>query len=702
MGWVANCFLVLVGVLVVCWRSEERSGSHASTTVTDVFMSQWSSEPVASSPSLEAYSRAALARRTLQLILNHTSTRTTTFAFVSPCLATTGNVTESTSSLLVATALTKADNTTLQSHNLWRYFNSLFSVPSSGFIPRYSYPVDGRATNDFYVGSTRIPNWSLFQNNTQPSPCTGNETSCWVGSGRISAIPFHGTVLLELLLTLQRRRLPVDGNTQTISQHELHQLSQYWNQIYEYHEYLHGVVMRGCLNQTNVPCYNILHPWESLLAAPSSPSWQIALRPVLERIALSNWTPAFEVPPQVQSSYDYNATIYNAMLYLNECLMTQISTMDQHQYPYDYQGDATLHENRLLEACQFAMLDVGYASALAQADRDLRTVGIWLSAQGGMTTVSSSWTTRMDRLDTWQRQNDYVMNLLWHADDRSFQSRYSIPTLNATEFPFPTMRFLRTPSANNLMVFWQDWNGHVGLQSTPRHRDTMQMDMDQPLQEMAMQLLRHSGENSFDCGGSYPLWSAGCTTSNNIASSNFIDPRWNYFVGLGLSRNKDLFAPFAHYITNATIQLICNSGATDEDPHIQSSCAWNLSQFQEAYTVSSNTNSSFYLDECGSTSVSTASILYHLLVDDFDFTSESPIPPIRNSWVIILITAELMIAFAVGVTCVVLSLHIVRRENHEDMDQMLQDDSAGYDPLMQNVEEFNQTSAAGDDIMRFP
>lgn len=700
MGWMTICLLVLVGVLVLRWRSEGRS---ASRTVTGITISQRWSEPEGSPISLEAYSRAALARRTLQLILNHTSTSTSTFAFVSPCLATTGNVTESTASLLVATALTKADNTTLRSHNLWRYFNSLFAVPTHGFIPRYSYPVDGQATTDLYVGSTRIPNWALFQNNAQLSPCRRNETSCWVGSGRVSAIPFHGTILLELLLTLQRRRLPIDGNSQTISQHELHQLSQYWNQIYEYHEYLHGVVMRGCLNETAVPCYNIIHPWESLLAAPLSPSWHVALGPVLEHIVLSNWTPSFEVPPQVQSSYDYNATIYKAMLYLNECLLTQISAMDQHQYPYEYQGDATLHENRLLEACQFAMLDVGYASALAQADRDLQTVGVWLSAQDGMTTVSSSWTTRMDRFDTWHRQNEYVMNLLWHADDRTFQSRYSIPTVNATEYAFPTMRFLQTPSANNLMVFWQDWNGQMGLKSTSRRKGTLQTDVDvgQRLQDMAMQFLRHSGENSFDCDGSYPLWSAGCTTGS-FSASNYIDPRWNYFVGLGLSRNKDLFAPFAHYITNSTIQLICSSGSADKDTHNQSwACAWNLTQFQEAYAVASNSNSSFLLDECGTTSVSTASILYHLLVDDFDFTSESPIPPIRNSWIIILITAELMIAFAVGVTCVVLSLHVVRRENHEDIDQMLRDDDvAAYDPLMQNVEDFNQSSAVGDDIMR--
>lgn len=688
VAWATTCLTVLVGILIVDWRTGGNSRSRFESGVMKV--SWWLQEPGEAEPWSAAYSRAALARITLQSMLNHTTSIDDVVAFVPPCMATKGNVVESTSSLLLVTALTKADNTTLRSHSLWHYFNSLFTVPSWGFIPRYSYPIDQDTTNELYVESTRIPNWSLFRNDT--SPCRRNETSCWVGSGRISAIPFHGTVLLELLLHLQRRRQ--DGGTQVVSQNELNQLYFYWNRIFDYHEYIHDVVMRGCNNQTKVPCYNILHPWESLLEASSSPSWHTALNPVMELMLLSNWTPPFQVPTQVQESYDYNETTYNAMLYLNECLQNHISLLEDQQYPYNYKDDPTRHENRLLGACQFAMLDVGYASALAQGDRDLRTVGLWLSAQDGAGTVSSSWATRMTRLDNWHRQNDYVMNLLWHEQEKSFQSRYAIPSVNISESPFPTMRYIPAPSANNLMIFWQDWNARLGSPSSLRNHELQDVVMDEHLQDMAIQLLHHTGQNSFDCDGSYPIWSAGCSSTG---PSNHIDPRWNYFVGLGLSRNKDSFAPFGQYLTNATIELICNGDVTEYGKPIDNTCAWNLTRFQEAYRISLN-KTTIHLDECGATSMSTASILYQFLVDDFDFTSESPIPPIRNSWVITLITAELMIAFMVGVTCVLLSLHIVRRENREDIDESFLEDAAAYDPLLQDVSDRNQ-DGNGDDIM---
>ena len=560
------------------------------------------------------------------------------------------------------------------------------------------------------MGSTRFPNWPLFQrlaaNESGKSPCERNETFCWTGSGRISAIPFHGTILLELLLQLQRRRGSDRESSEFfgVTQSELHQLYHYWNRIFENHEFVHDVVMRGCNNHTKIPCYNIIHPWESLLEASNLPTWQVAMTGTLESMVLSNWTPPFEIPSQVRESYGYNDTIYKSMLYLNECLVTQIAIMDEHRYPYDFKGDALLHENRLLKACQFAVLDVGYASALAQADRDLQTVGLWLSAQDGVYSLSSSssWATRMLRLEDWNEQNDYVMDLLWHSQEQSFQSRYAVPHNNRTEFSFPAMRYIRETSANNLMVFWKEWNDRRDSFLLASSNDDKMgcVDVDQRLEEMVLQLLRHNGKDSFDCGDSFPIWAAGC---NDTSKFKLIDPRWNYFVGLGLSRNKDNFAPFGRYLTNATINLICNGGNStkDDDKPIQSSCAWNLTRFQEAFSaVDTDSDREFHLDECGSTSTSTAAILYHLLLDDFDFTSESPIPPIRNSWVITLITAELMIAFAVGLTCVLLSLNIVRRENRtEDMEEltMFRDDAAAYDPLMQEVDRAD--TGNGDDIM---
>jgi hypothetical protein len=190
---------------------------------------------------------------------------------------------------------------------------------------------------------------------------------------------------------------------------------------------------------------------------------------------------------------------------------------------------------------------------------------------------------------------------------------------------------------------------------------------------MALQMLRHNGKYSFDCG-SYPLWSVGCDDPTGI-----VDPRLNYFIGVGLFRNKDSVAAFGDYLTNATIDLICNQHNQNES----STCAYNATHFQEAYATLSS--SALSLDECGRTSTTTAAILYHLLVDDFDFSFETPIPPIRNSWVITLITTELMIAFAVGVSCVGLSLSLVRQENRRRTTEDERDEGGSY-MAIQNIE----------------
>jgi hypothetical protein len=139
------------------------------------------------------------------------------------------------------------------------------------------------------------------------------------------------------------------------------------------------------------------------------------------------------------------------------------------------------------------------------------------------------------------------------------------------------------------------------------------------LKEMTAQLLRHDGKYSFDCGD-FPLWSAGC-------SSSVIDPRLNYFIGLGLSCYQNNVAAFGDYLTNTIIDLIiCDDS---EDPNESSTtCAQNATLFPEVYAVRKSSSALLLLDECGSTSTATAAILYHLLLDDFNFTLKTPIPPI--------------------------------------------------------------------------
>ena len=61
-----------------------------------------------------------------------------------------------------------------------------------------------------------------------------------------------------------------------------------------------------------------------------------------------------------------------------------------------------------------------------------------------------------------------------------------------------------------------------------------------------------------------------------------------------------------------------------------------------------------------------------ILIHDKEFTYESE-PPISSSSVIFLIAVELVVAFAVGVVCLVLSLNLMHRANaDEEGDEFVQ------------------------------
>ena len=637
--------------------------------------------------------KSQLAKETLTDLLNqslvvrcnntntHTISTCTNMSFIAPC-GVVGNtsVMESTSSLLVATALTKADNLTLNNHtyNLWYYFNALFAVPSmAGFLPKYSYLTNNNRSKDDdddgkndnhdhqnYVANTRIPNWNMFfsrnnrlhkNNSTQPLPCDSfkDPTKCWLGSGRVSTTPFHGTALLELVLSLERKEDKI-----MISHGQLDTLYKYWNRIFTYHEFLHEIVMRGCTssitkkggyNQSNAPpCYNIVHPWESMINV-QAPIWKKeVLRPAMTVITHSNWTVPFDIPNQVKESYDYDPDVYAATIFLNECLSNQTRGNETagEFYPYQYQQDNDAeesYENRIVQRCPFAMLDVGFASALAQSDEDLRRVALWLRQRD----VASNF--QFHKFVEWRDQSRYVMKLLWNKNERSFLPRYALPKKDSnSDDSFPIMTYAKTPIANNLMVFWQQLNGDEVDESGKQRWDS---GTDDRMHQMAQYMLHHDGKSSFDCQG-IPLWSGGCSDLTSI-----IDPIQNFFVGVGLSRNRESLLVFGDYITNATIDLILpNTSAS-----VVATGA-NNPNFYEAFPAAAK-HTHLALDQCGATSTSTAAIFYQLLVDDFDFVFELPIPPIRNSWILTLISLELLFAFTVGVSCICLSLGLVRQEN---------------------------------------
>ena len=600
----------------------------------------------------------------LKVTENDGDEQSKTIFYIAPC-KTAEKVIESTSTLLAASTLFQAGNETLSTQFIWEYFDTLLmdegmaSVPP--WIPKYRYPVITTKRSNVsllhYVENTTIPNWPIFEskNNTSQLPLDCNISDskriCWTGSGRVSAMPFHATFLLQLLVWQHENH-----SEHLMDPTILRKLETYWNKIYQQHQFLHNTVMRGChpSSSTNVtiPCYNILHPWESLMD-PTSSTWKIALKPTLDQIRDEQWTLDWSLPAEVLESHQYrhNQKIYQAMLYLAECLAN-----------YTTEADRFAH-------CPFAMLDVGYAAVLAQADHDLWHVSVWLSdllsssPLARRNPVSSSfWDSKIATISKWIEQSNYVLELLWNQDEQSYLSQYAIPPSNSTSLPVPTMVPCKVAVANNFMMFWKQWfKDDYDSYSQPQHHPH--------LEEMALQMLRRDGNYSFDCG-TFGLWTNGCTNFSSI------DPKLNYFVGVGLRRNRDSVAAFGDYLTNQTITLICDSRGS---AIVDESCAGNLTQFPEMYDSYHATHllhfpriypeeSSPHFDDCGTSCTLTIAILAHLLFSEFPVMYPNHIPPIRNSWVITLITLELMIAFSVGATCVYLSLYLVQKENSRTED----------------------------------
>jgi len=174
---------------------------------------------------------------------------------------------------------------------------------------------------------------------------------------------------------------------------------------------------------------------------------------------------------------------------------------------------------------------------------------------------------------------------------------------------------------------------------------------------MSSQLLQHSGQFSFYCGD-YPLWSIGGCEGAFQLGSPLILFLLNYRVSKGLRRNKEV--GLAHFLERSSLNLIC--GLPNSDESDLNDC-FQSQRFASAYNATS------YLpvgkDECGLSSTLTAAIVVDMLIPDKAFRYESE-PPISSSSVIFLIAVELVVAFGVGVTCLILSLNLMRRATADE------------------------------------
>jgi hypothetical protein len=351
----------------------------------------------------------------------------------------------------------------------------------------------------------------------------------------------------------------------------------------------------------------------------------------------------------VKESFDYpGMDVYNSLLYLLDCLSSGDGNDENQQ---EQKHDAYDH---IQSICPFSMIDVGFTAALAKSDQDLRQIQQILMDKNRISYVQREIDMAESRIST-SRQ---MLHALWNEEAGTFFNRVVDLELNANGIFFGSNKTteLDVAAAFNFNALW-----------APLHNATM-------VDRMVTQMVQRSGKFAFGCGD-FALWSAGgCGETYNTAidTTSFptILPLLNYRVASGLGRNQ---AGLEQYIWTSTLNLICGTSNSDESNF--RNCSENI-LFATAFNAS--THQPLGKGACGLTSTLTASIVLDLLSADkpFRYTSE---PPISSSSVIILIAIEMILAMAIGLNCLILSLNLLCRANADEDDTFFQIDVDPHD-----------------------
>lgn len=567
-------------------------------------------------------------------------------------------IVDSTTLLIAARTLSKLGRSDLS----WDFLRTLFCAQSSsGFLPRFVYlnhttkssehEFEGVAWSDFvgvYPGPKLFSNEAAEEYDSQPSS-DNNVTKVW-SSNTIMATPHHATSIIEIFYLSNQTAEDVDS------------LSIFYSKLQLWHTYLHQQIISNCSEVANAsdtfPCLVLRHPLETEIDM-KSPLWQSSLLNVTKIVREKKWNSGISIPRQVKDSFDYPGDdMYNSYLYLLQCLnegKNRNSTLQN--------NTNTNHDEVFYSRCPFGMLDVGFSAALAKADIDMLMIGQILADKNHLTRPTA------DEMATTKARGNRSMDMLdalWHKERGSFFNRLVMLT--------------ETDDG------WYSSNTTVSVEASIAYNFFSMIDPmlnSSLVSGMSMQLLERSGKLSFDCGD-YPLWAVGgCKDPSTII------PLVNYRVSTGLIRNGEL--GLGDYISNGLFNLLCG---------LQNSAESNLMNCREnvAFANAFNGTSALPMGKNIMQSSLTAAVVLDLLLPDKEFTYEGE-PPISSSSVIFLIAAELVVAFAVGVVCLVLSLNLMRRANADEEGdefvQLVNEQQSLYDEEAEVGEVAANTSSIG-------
>ena len=303
------------------------------------------------------------------------------------------------------------------------------------------------------------------------------------------------------------------------------------------------------------------------------------------------------------------------------------------------------------------MIDVGFTAALAKSDQDFKQIQQILMDKNRI-----SYSQReTDIAQTWIQTSKQMLNALWNENYGIFFNRIVElePSSDGTYSSNKTTE-IDVAAAYNFNSLW-----------APLANSTM-------VEHMTTQIVQHAGTFSFGCGD-FAVWSiGGCdkTHHSGMGVSPVIVPVLNYRIARGLKRNE---ASLEQYIQTSTLNLICGEPNSDESNLL------NCSNIRFASAFNASTTQSIGTNGCDLTSTMAASIVLDLLSADKPFRYNSE-PPISSSSVIILIAIEMILAMAIGLNCLILSLNLVRRANvDEEGDSFFRIDTDQHETMEQEL-----------------
>mmetsp|Transcript_14615 Transcript_14615/g.31058 ORF Transcript_14615/g.31058 Transcript_14615/m.31058 type:complete len:648 (-) Transcript_14615:385-2328(-) len=588
------------------------------------------------------------------------------YIYPTPCESING-VVDSTATLIIARIFSKLQRSDLA----WNFLITLFSAQgSNGFLPRYVYlnrtaieesAFEGAAWEDF-IGP--YPGPKLFHSSPEgyvpQLPATKKKkkranandpkyeakVNIW-SSNTIMAPPYHATSILEIFYL----------SNQTTN--DVNNLQLFYHKLLKWHEYLHKNVVSNCsassidIDQNHeeanpVPCITVRHPWETEIDM-TSPLWSDALQNVTKIVEAEGWSwnsDLTPIPAHVKSSFDYPGDrTYNSILYLLQCLSDHGEENNANNE--NMKKEQSSNNEHFHSVCPFQMIDVGFTAALSKADADLLQIGQILVDKNRIT-QHSSWEVMADATRRSHRSKR-MLHQLWGSDKGTFFNQVVNLQLNSSvtnsndRYSSNDTTQIKLPIGSNFLAMWDRLSNSTMVES------------------MSSQLLQHSGQFSFYCG-EYMLWSRGCgesyATTEEESSWPSIQFLLNYHISKGLKHNKEV--GLGHFVQSSTLNLLC--GLPNSDESDLTNCLQSQ-QFSRAYNATSQIP--LGKDECGLTSTLTAAIALDMLIADKVFRYESE-PPISSSSVIVLIAMEMVVAFGIGVACLVLSLNLMRRAKADE------------------------------------